>query len=141
VLTPAQARDATEAGARFLVSPAADPSVLAAAAELGVPMFAGALTPTEVLAAHRAGAAAVKVFPARVGGPSYIRDLRAPFPFIDLLPSGGVDDANAAAFLQAGAMAVSTGTATVPPGLVEAGDHAAIQRLAGALVDRIAGRA
>jgi 2-dehydro-3-deoxyphosphogluconate aldolase/(4S)-4-hydroxy-2-oxoglutarate aldolase len=137
VLTPAQARHAHAAGARFLVSPVADTAVLDAAAELGLPMFPGALSPTEVLAAHRAGAAAVKVFPARLGGPDHIRDLRAPFPDIDLLPSGGVDESNAAAFLEAGALAVSTGTSTIPPGLVEAADHAEIERLAGTLVRRI----
>jgi 2-dehydro-3-deoxyphosphogluconate aldolase/(4S)-4-hydroxy-2-oxoglutarate aldolase len=137
VLSDEQARGAESAGARFLVSPVSDEQVLKAAAARGLPLIAGALSPSEILAAHRAGAAAVKVFPARLGGPDYIRDLKAPLPFVELVPSGGINERNATAFLEAGALAVSSGTSTVPASLVESADHSAIERRARALVRAI----
>lgn len=82
------ARTALEAGARFLVSPACTPDVAAAGRESGVPVFLGAFTPTEVVAALAAGAAAVKLFPAEPLGPSYLKQLRGPFPDVLFVPSG-----------------------------------------------------
>jgi 2-dehydro-3-deoxyphosphogluconate aldolase/(4S)-4-hydroxy-2-oxoglutarate aldolase len=137
VLSAEQARDAASAGASFLVSPVSDEQVLEVAGACGLPFLAGALTPSEILAAHRAGAAAVKIFPARLGGPDFIRDLRAPLPHVEFLPSGGVNESNAAAFLEAGAFAVSSGTSTVPASLVENSDHSAIERRARVLVSAI----
>jgi 2-dehydro-3-deoxyphosphogluconate aldolase / (4S)-4-hydroxy-2-oxoglutarate aldolase len=129
-----QARDALSAGARFLVSPACVPEVAHVAAEAGVPVFLGALTPTEVDAALKAGTSAVKLFPAGLGGPRYLRDLRGPFPLVDFIPSGGVTEDNAQAFLDAGAIAVYAGSSLAPPELVAAGDHGEIRRRAHAFL-------
>ncbi|MFE4369161.1 bifunctional 4-hydroxy-2-oxoglutarate aldolase/2-dehydro-3-deoxy-phosphogluconate aldolase [Streptomyces sp. NPDC056835] len=90
VTTPADARCAVEAGARYLITPAVCPDVIAEAGRLGVPVLPGAFTPSEILVAWRAGAAMVKLFPASVGGPSYLRSVRAPLPDIPLVPTGGI---------------------------------------------------
>lgn len=129
-----QARDALAAGARFLVSPACVPEVAEVAREAGVPVFLGALTPTEVDAALKAGTTAVKLFPAGVGGAGYLRDLRGPFPDAAFVPSGGIGESNAREFLDAGAIAVYAGSSLAPPELVAAGDHEEIARRAQAFV-------
>jgi 2-dehydro-3-deoxyphosphogluconate aldolase/(4S)-4-hydroxy-2-oxoglutarate aldolase len=118
------------AGAQFLVSPACVAEVTRVGREAGVPVFLGALTPTEVDAALKAETAAVKLFPAGLGGPQYLRDLRGPFPDAAFVPSGGVNEENARAFLEAGAIAVYAGSSLAPPELVENGDHAEIGRRA-----------
>lgn len=100
---------AVGAGAHYLVTPIADPDLVGAANRAGVPIVPGGLTPTELFAAWRAGAAAVKIFPANQVGPGYLNDLRGPFPDIAAVPSGGVDLQGAAAWLRAGAAAVSVG--------------------------------
>jgi 2-dehydro-3-deoxyphosphogluconate aldolase/(4S)-4-hydroxy-2-oxoglutarate aldolase len=109
VLTLDAARRALDAGARFLVMPHVDTEIVAWAAERGIPAFPGAATPTEVLAGWRAGAAAIKVFPASVLGLSFVRELRGPLPEIPLLPTGGVTLDNAASFIRAGAAAIGLG--------------------------------
>lgn len=110
VLSIGAAQQAMDAGATFLVAPHLDAAVVAWAAARGVPMLPGAATPTEVLAAWRAGAAAVKVFPASVLGPAFLRELRGPFPDIPLQPTGGISVATAGAFIEAGAIAVGIGS-------------------------------
>jgi 2-dehydro-3-deoxyphosphogluconate aldolase/(4S)-4-hydroxy-2-oxoglutarate aldolase len=90
----------------------------------------GALTPGEVLAAHTAGAAAVKIFPASTHGPEYLTALHGPFPDIPLVPSGGIDATNAADYLKSGAAAVTAGTSVVSPGLIAAGAWNEISRRA-----------
>ena len=100
---------AVRAGAHYLVTPIADPDLVTAATRAGVPIVPGGLTPTELFGAWRAGAAAVKIFPANVVGPGYLKDLRGPFPGIAAVPSGGVDLGGARAWLAAGAAAVSVG--------------------------------
>jgi 2-dehydro-3-deoxyphosphogluconate aldolase / (4S)-4-hydroxy-2-oxoglutarate aldolase len=100
---------AVDAGAHYLVTPITDPALVDAANRAGVPILPGGLTPTELFAAWRAGAAAVKIFPAGQVGPGYLKDLRGPFPGIAAVPSGGVDLEGAAAWLRAGAAAVSVG--------------------------------
>jgi 2-dehydro-3-deoxyphosphogluconate aldolase/(4S)-4-hydroxy-2-oxoglutarate aldolase len=134
VLSAEQARAAIDAGAQFVVSPACVPELAEPCREAGVPVFMGALTPTEVAGAVKAAATAVKLFPARLGGLAYLRDLRGPFPDVAFLPSGGVDERNARDFLEAGAVAVYAGSSLAPPELVEAGDHAEIGRRAHAFV-------
>ncbi|MQA86344.1 MAG: bifunctional 4-hydroxy-2-oxoglutarate aldolase/2-dehydro-3-deoxy-phosphogluconate aldolase [Streptosporangiales bacterium] len=109
VLTPEQARESVDAGATYLVTPAVCPDVVAEGQRLGVPVLPGALTPTEILGAARAGAAAVKVFPASLGGPPYIKAVRAPLPDIPLVPTGGVGIADVRSYLEAGALAVGLG--------------------------------
>ncbi len=110
VLSVDAAKLAIDAGATFLVMPHTDPELVAWAAARGVPTLPGAATPTEVLAAWRAGAAAVKVFPASVVGPAFVRECRGPFPDIPLVPSGGVTAETAADFISAGAVAVGVGS-------------------------------
>jgi 2-dehydro-3-deoxyphosphogluconate aldolase/(4S)-4-hydroxy-2-oxoglutarate aldolase len=105
VLEVAEAERAVEAGAQFLVSPVVDETVIAAARELGVAAMPGAHTPTEMLRAHRAGAELVKLFPAPAGGPVYLRSVLAPLPFLKVVPTNGVDAANLADWLAAGAWA------------------------------------
>ena len=109
VLSIDTATRAIEAGATFLVMPHTEPELVAWAAARGVPSLPGAATPTEVLAGWRAGAAAVKVFPASVAGPAFVRECRGPFPDIPLVPSGGVTAETAADFIAAGAAAVGVG--------------------------------
>jgi 2-dehydro-3-deoxyphosphogluconate aldolase/(4S)-4-hydroxy-2-oxoglutarate aldolase len=116
VLDGATARRAGQLGARFVVSPAVVPEL---AGPMLPPVLMGAMTPTEVLTAQRAGAAAVKVFPAGRFGPGYLRDLRGPLPGVPLVPSGGIEPGEVAAYRESGALAVSLGSSLVPPAAVE----------------------
>jgi len=116
VLTIESARSALDAGATFLVMPHTDPELIAWAAERGVPTLPGVATPTEALGAWRAGAAAIKVFPASSLGPTFIRELHGPFPDLPLVPTGGVTAETAGAFIAAGAVAVGLGSWLVGDG-------------------------
>lgn len=109
VLSIEAAERAIAAGATFLVMPHLDVELVVWAAARGIPAFPGCATPTEVLGAWRAGAAAVKVFPASVVGPAFVRELRGPFPEIPVVPTGGVTLESAPAFIAAGAIAVGMG--------------------------------
>jgi 2-dehydro-3-deoxyphosphogluconate aldolase / (4S)-4-hydroxy-2-oxoglutarate aldolase len=109
VITADDADRAADAGADFVVTPAIVPG-LRRAAERGLPLLAGALTPTEIVAATQAGAVAVKLFPASLGGPRYLRALLDPFPSAALVPVGGVDAGAARDYLAAGAVAVGVGS-------------------------------
>lgn len=121
-----QAAAAVDAGAVFLVSPHHDPVLTGWALDRGVPLIPGGLTPTEIHAAWAAGAPAVKVFPASVGGPELIAAIKAPFPDIELVPTGGITAANASAYLDAGALAVGVGGwLTDQPDLALVADRAA----------------
>ncbi len=126
VLTPDAAAAAISAGAQFVVTPAFRPAVIATCRAQSVPVLCGALTPTEVLAAHEAGADAIKIFPARSVGPQYLRDLLAPLPNLLLIPTGGIDAANARAYLDAGAVAVGIGGSLIPSQAVSEQDWAQI---------------
>lgn len=112
VVTAEDAARAADAGASYLVTPALGEG-LAAGRRLGLPVLAGALTPTEILTAIDAGADAVKLFPASLGGVPYLRALRDPFPHLLFVPVGGVDAAAAAGYLRAGAVAVGVGSPLV----------------------------
>jgi 2-dehydro-3-deoxyphosphogluconate aldolase/(4S)-4-hydroxy-2-oxoglutarate aldolase len=121
VRTPAEAEAAARAGAQACVAPALVPEVVEACGRLGVPAIPGALTPTEVAAAWRLGAAMVKLFPAARVGPEYVRDLQGPLADVPLLATGGVDASNAAEFLRSGAAAVGVGSPlTAAPDVVAA---------------------
>lgn len=132
VLTAEQAKAAIDSGAQFLVTPGIRPEVARVAAEAGIPFSLGALTPTEVAMALDLGSAVVKIFPSSAMGPAYLKDLQGPYPGIKLLPSGGINAANAKDFLAAGAIAVCCGTAVVPPAVVAAGTWADITARAAA---------
>lgn len=110
VLDAATAKACIEAGAEFLVAPGLDVETIRAAHALDKPCMPGALTPTEVIAAWRAGADMVKIFPcSALGGASYLRTLKAPLPQIKMLPTGGVDLTTAEDFIRAGASALGVG--------------------------------
>jgi 2-dehydro-3-deoxyphosphogluconate aldolase/(4S)-4-hydroxy-2-oxoglutarate aldolase len=110
VLDPETARACMLAGAQFIVSPALNLKTIELCRRYAVPVIPGALTPTEVVAAWEAGADVVKVFPcSAVGGPKYLAALKGPLPQIDMIPTGGVSLANAAEFLNAGALALGVG--------------------------------
>ena len=109
MLDVASATAAVEAGARFLVSPHTDGELIRWAVARRIPTFPGAFTPSEILAAWRAGASAVKLFPASTVGPSYVRELRGPLGDIPLIPTGGVTAETAGAFIAAGALGVGVG--------------------------------
>src|SRR6185436_9748868 len=127
VLDAETARQCIDAGARFIVSPALDIPTVELCRRLDVPVFPGALTPTEILTAWRAGASAVKVFPANAaGGATYIKSLKAPFPQIELLPTGGVSLKTAADFIAAGAFALGVGADLVDLAALRRGDAASI---------------
>ena len=108
---PEQLRAAIDTGAAFGVSPVLDRQIVDAALAGGLPFVPGAYSPTEIDAAWRAGATFVKLFPASSLGPSHLRELRGPLPEIETVVTGGIDATNAAAFLDAGAVAVGIGSA------------------------------
>ena len=127
VLDAETAQECIDAGAKFIVSPALDIPTIQLCRRLSVPVMAGALTPTEIVTAWKAGANAVKVFPANsVGGASYLKSVKAPLPQIELLPTGGVNLDTAADFIKAGAFALGVGADLVDLAALRRGDAAAI---------------
>jgi len=130
VLDPETARTAILAGAEFIVSPTLNLEVIRLAHRYDKAVLPGALTPTEVLTAWEAGADIVKVFPADLTGPGYLRALRGPLPQVRLMPTGGVNLITAAEFLRAGACALGIGGALVETKSVAAGDFSRIEALA-----------
>ena len=146
VLDAGLAQQAIEAGAQFIVAPNFDPAVvrLCHRHRYDVPVIPGALTPTEIVAAWTAGADFVKVFPAGLGGPSYIREVRAPLPQVQLVPTGGVTAENVVEFLKAGAVAVGVGSSLVDKAAVANRDWPALTNRARrfvALISEEGGRA
>lgn len=130
---------AAEAGAQFLICPHTDVGLIQAARQRGLPIIPGALTPSEILAAHRAGADFVKLFPAMPLGPDYLRQLRGPLPEVPLIATGGVTPENAAAFLKAGAQGVALGSALIHVGLRQANGWDEFERRLATLVAAIRG--
>ncbi|GET43238.1 2-dehydro-3-deoxyphosphogluconate aldolase/4-hydroxy-2-oxoglutarate aldolase [Microseira wollei NIES-4236] len=123
-----QLREAIAAGAQFLFTPHVNPVLIHAAVAAGVPIIPGAMSPTEIVTAHQAGASCVKVFPiSAVGGVSYIKSLQAPLGQIPLIPTGGVTLENAKEFIKAGAIAVGLAGELFPQKLVQLGDWESIR--------------
>ncbi|HEY7126970.1 MAG TPA: bifunctional 4-hydroxy-2-oxoglutarate aldolase/2-dehydro-3-deoxy-phosphogluconate aldolase [Ktedonobacterales bacterium] len=137
VLKPGDVTDVVSAGAQFVVTPVLRHSVIEACLTRNIPIICGALTPTEIVEADEAGAALVKVFPARQVGPQYLRDLLAPLPHLRLVPTGGVTLQNASAYLQAGAVAVGVGGNLISEQAVAAREWAQITRQAQEYVQAI----
>ena len=138
VLDAETARAGIAAGAKFIVTPAVRPAVIAACKELNTPVLCGALTPTEALTASELGADVIKIFPAEFFGPSYIKSLKAPFPKLEFLPTGGVTPETVGDFLKAGAFATAAGSALVSAAALKAGDWAAITARARQFVEAAA---
>jgi 2-dehydro-3-deoxyphosphogluconate aldolase/(4S)-4-hydroxy-2-oxoglutarate aldolase len=130
VLDPETARAALLAGAEYLVSPVVNLDVIRLCRRYDTVVMPGAFTPTEVLAAWEAGADVVKIFPAEVGGPAYLKALKGPLPQVRLMPTGGVDLTTAEAFLKAGACCLGVGSQLVEPRAVQTGDFARLEALA-----------
>lgn len=138
VTDAAQAQATIEAGAEFVVSPSLHRDVIAKTKELGKVSIPGALTPTEVITAWRAGADYVKVFPcSAMGGASYLKALRAPFPELKLIPTGGVTFETAVDFLKAGASALGVGADLVNTKAIAEGKPEIVTKTARAYLDII----
>jgi len=134
VLDPETARTAILAGARFVVTPTLNLRTIELCRRYGVPIVVGAFTPTEILTAWEAGASLVKVFPASVGGPSYLKDVLGPLPQVKLVPTGGVTLENAGDFIRAGAAAVALGSNLVDARTVASRNWATLTRRAESLL-------
>ncbi len=126
VLDAATVAEAQAAGAKFIVTPAVRPTVLAACKERGLAVLGGALTPTEAYTSYELGADVIKIFPAEYFGPAYIKSIKAPFPHLNVMPTGGVTPETVADFLKAGAFATAAGSSLVQPAALKAKDWAAI---------------
>ncbi len=131
VLDIETARLCLKAGASFLTSPGLDLEIVRFARQEDVLMMAGALTPTEVIAAWKAGSDFVKIFPcAQVGGDTYIKALKGPFPQVSLIAAGGVNQQTAAGFILAGATALGIGGELIPRAAIELRQPERIRELA-----------
>jgi 2-dehydro-3-deoxyphosphogluconate aldolase/(4S)-4-hydroxy-2-oxoglutarate aldolase len=127
VLDPETARTCMLAGAQFFVTPSLNLKTIELARRYSRPVFPGALTPTEILTAWEAGADGIKVFPcSALGGSRYIKAIKAPFPHIDLIPTGGVNLDTIADFLQAGSTAVGIGSELIDAQALSSGNYAVV---------------
>lgn len=134
---PEQAVSAKAAGANFLVSPICEEELVKAMVGSGLLTMVGALTPTEVFKAYSMGVDVIKIFPGSVGGPGYIKALKGPFPYIPMMPTGGVNAANAADWFAAGVVAVGAGSELCPPQLAKEGKFNEISQKAAEFVKTI----
>ena len=141
VTTPDHVELSVESGAAFLVSPGCDPELLPLMQRTGLAVLPGVLTPSEVMLALRFGVEVVKLFPGSLGGPSYLKALRGPFPGVSFLPTGGVSAENVADWFAAGAYAVGAGGALAPASLGEGQERERIVERAEKLVDAVRGAA
>lgn len=137
VLSRKMAEDVIRAGAQFVVSPILDQEVIRVSHDHDVMAIPGTLSPSEAFAAWEAGADVVKVFPASIGGPDYIRAIRGPLPNLKLLPTGGVSVSTSIEYLKAGAVAVCLGTALVDHHALTTGDYSDVLSQAQGLVEQI----
>lgn len=131
VTTPGQAKEALDAGARFLVSPGATPSLLAAMTETGLPFLPGTSTVSEVLAVLEAGVREMKFFPAEAsGGAAYLRSIASPVPAARFCPTGGITEANAPSYLALPNVGCVGGSWLTPADVLREGDWARVEALA-----------
>ena len=137
VITLEQVKMTYDAGGRYLVTPATQPEIIRAGKALGLGLYPGAFTPTEILAAYNAGADAVKVFPAGSVGPGYIKAVRAPLSHVPLMAVGGVNDKNAGDFIRAGCVGVGVGGNLVNREWIENGEWDRITDLAKAYIKAV----
>ena len=137
VLDPETARAVILAGAEFVVCPTLNLEVIKVCRRYSKIVIPGAFTPTEILTAWETGADIVKVFPATVGGPGYLRDIKGPLPQIRLMPTGGVNVENTPDFIRAGAVAVAAGTSLVDKKAVSEGKYDIITENAKKFVEAV----
>jgi 2-dehydro-3-deoxyphosphogluconate aldolase/(4S)-4-hydroxy-2-oxoglutarate aldolase len=131
---PQQTLSAKEAGAHYLVSPVCEPNLVKSMVDSGLLTMAGALTPTEVFQAYNLGVDVVKIFPGSLGGPAYVKALKGPFPYIPMMPTGGVSASNVAEWFATGVVAVGAGSELCPPQLAKEGKFDEITRRAAEFV-------
>ena len=131
---PEQANSAKAAGANFIVSPVCEAALVKSMVDSGLLTMAGAFTPTEVLQAYHLGADVIKIFPGSLGGPAYIKALKGPFPYIPMMPTGGVSANNVAEWFSTGVVAVGAGSELCPPQLAKEGKFDEITRRAAEFV-------
>ncbi len=129
-----QAQCAKEAGANFLVSPICEENLVKSMVASGLLTMAGAFTPTEVFQAYSLGTDVVKIFPGSLGGPTYVKALKGPFPYIPMMPTGGVNAANMAEWFATGVVAVGAGSELCPPQLARDGKFDEISKRASEFV-------
>lgn len=134
VLSLNQAKEAVGAGAEFLVSPCIIDDVIDFCLQNALPVFPGALTPTEIYSAHKKGASMVKLFPAALFNAEYLKAIKGPFNYIELLVCGGINNDNIKEYFAAGASAVAFGESIFRKSLLKAGDFQAIERSIKALI-------
>jgi 2-dehydro-3-deoxyphosphogluconate aldolase/(4S)-4-hydroxy-2-oxoglutarate aldolase len=134
VVSPEQVDMAAQAGAAYIVSPNADPGVIRRTRELGLLSLPGAMTPSECLIAHNAGADFIKLFPASDLGPGYLKAIRSPLSQIRFLAVGGINEKNAGDFIRAGALGLGVGGNLVNKDWIAAGEFGKITNLARLLV-------
>ena len=130
VIRPEQVSMTYNAGGRYLVTPTTQPEMIRMVNALGLGLYPGALTPTEILTAYEAGADAVKVFPVSALGPGYIKAVKAPLPHLPLRAVGGVNEKNAADFMKAGCGGLGVGGNLVNKEWIESGQWDKITALA-----------
>lgn len=139
VTTADQAEEAVSAGAEFLVSPGTLPSLTRAMLDTGATVMTGAMTPSEVMTAVEAGSHVVKLFPASLGGPAFLKALRGPFPGIPFMPTGGVSASNLSEWFGAGAIAAGAGGDLVPSAALQSGDWQRIAAIAKEFAEALQG--
>jgi 2-dehydro-3-deoxyphosphogluconate aldolase / (4S)-4-hydroxy-2-oxoglutarate aldolase len=137
VLDAESCRLAILAGAEYLITPVMSEGAIATARRYGKPIIVGAYTPTEILHAWEHGADMVKLFPANIGGPEYIKALKGPLPQVPIVPTGGIELENIAAYLNAGAAALGVGGNLVNKKLMAARDYAGLTRNAQAFAEAV----
>jgi len=130
-----QVERAKDTGAKFLVSPMCEKELVQAMVASGLVTMAGALTPTEVFQAYQLGSDIVKIFPGSLAGPAYIKAIHGPFPYIPLMPTGGVSSGNVKDWFASGVVAVGAGSELCPPQLAKEGNFAEITRRAQEFVE------
>ena len=135
VITESQLDLAIGAGAEFIVTPNCNPAIIRKAKDAGLVTMPGTITPTEMVTAHEAGADYVKVFPVRVLGPAYIKDVLAPLKYLKLIAVGGVSPDNAADYLKAGCVGIAASGSLVNKDWIAAGEYDKIASVARSLIE------
>lgn len=130
-------RMAVENGAKFIVSPMFDPALTKEFVSSGLLSMVGCFTPSEVFQAYKLGADIIKIFPGRLAGPKYIKDLKGPLPQIPVMPTGGVDKDNVAEWFKVGVVAVGAGSSLCPKDLVLNEEYSKITEIAKAFVEEV----
>lgn len=134
---PEQVSQAKKAGSKFLVSPILEESLAKAMVNSELVSMVGAMTPSEVFKAYKLGSDVIKIFPGRLGGPDFIKDIRGPFPDIPLMPTGGVDLDNITEWFAAGVIAVGAGSNLCPKKLIIEGKFSEVTEIAKIFVEAV----